>query len=660
VTLPAPRLDDRSFQDIVDEAKSRIHRYSPDWTDHNVSDPGVAMLELFAWMTEMILYRLNQVPDRLYLKFLELMGIQLHGSVAATTDLLFRLAGPRTELVRVLVGTQVATERRDEEPIVFESMTELLITPPELVSCLTRGGDQFADHTHEVLSGVASLTCFPTVTPGDAVYFGFEESLAANLLRFSIVTGTEGAGVDPSRPPLRWETWDGEQWVRADVLEDTTFGLNAVQGGDVVILVGPDHSEVAAGPTRAYWVRCKLVEPEGGAPTYVRSPVIHRLEVASIGGAARAIHAETAGPEFLGVSNGEPNQSFSVSRAPVLRRISDETVYLQLPGATTVGATEQLWREVPHFGEAGPTDQVFTWDSASGEIRFGPQIRLPNGLVRQYGAIPPADGRVFVTGYRHGGGRKGNVAAGQLRVLRTSIPFVASVTNLHHATSGVDPESIEDAKVRGPLSLRTGDRAVTADDFERLAHEATGAVGRAHCLPDSTDPTAVQLLVVPQTDEPARSLALEHLKLRDELVAELKGYLDERRLLTCRVRILEPRYVGVMVVSQVTAVPGMRPETVREAATEAVYTFLHPLTGGLDGRGRTFGQALGDGEIQAVLRGVPGLASVNQVFFFEVNPRSGEVDQKQKQRISLPPDALPLSYRHQIVVATESAPGAAT
>ncbi len=652
MTLPAPRLDDRSFQDLVDEAKSRIHRYSPDWTDHNVSDPGVALIELFAWMTEMILYRLNQVPDRLYLKFLELMGIQLHGSVAASTDLLFRLAGPRTEVVRILAGTQVATERRDEEPIVFETRTELLIMPPKLVSCLTRTGDQFADHTQEVLSGIASLTCFPTVTPGDAVYFGFEDPLAANLLRFTVVTGTEGAGVDPSRPPLQWSAWDGHEWVRAEVLEDTTFGLNSVEGGDVVVLLGPEHVDVAVGPARAYWVRCMLVEPEGDAPAYVRSPVIHSLEVASIGGAARAIHAETAGREFLGVSNGEPNQSFQVSRPPVLRRVWEETVAVQLPGADD----EQRWQEVPHFGEAGPQDQVFTWDSASGEIRFGPQIRLRNGLVRQYGAVPPADAKVFVTGYRHGGGRKGNVAAGQLRVLRTSIPFVGSVTNLRHATSGVDPESIEDAKVRGPLSLRTGDRAVTADDFERLAHEATGAVGRAHCIPDTADPSVVQVLVVPRTDEPARSLELEHLKLPDDLLDELRGYLDERRLLTCRVRILEPRYVGVMVVAQVTAAPGMRPETVREAATEAIYDFLHPLTGGLDGRGRQFGQALGDGEIQAVLRGVPGLASVNKVFFLEVNPRSGEVDQRQKQRIALPPDALPLSYRHQVVVATD-APG---
>src|SRR5258708_12187847 len=75
--LETPKLDDRRFQDIVDEAKSRIPRYCPEWTDHNVSDPGVALIELFAWMTDLLLYRVNQVPDRMYVKFLELIGVPL-------------------------------------------------------------------------------------------------------------------------------------------------------------------------------------------------------------------------------------------------------------------------------------------------------------------------------------------------------------------------------------------------------------------------------------------------------------------------------------------------------------------------------------------------------------------------------------------------------
>ena len=83
MSLVAPKLDDRRFQDIVDEAKKRIPHYTKEWTDHNVSDPGVTLVELFAWMTDIILYRLNQVPDRHYIKFMEMLGITLQEPVPA-------------------------------------------------------------------------------------------------------------------------------------------------------------------------------------------------------------------------------------------------------------------------------------------------------------------------------------------------------------------------------------------------------------------------------------------------------------------------------------------------------------------------------------------------------------------------------------------------
>ena len=90
--LPAPDLDDRRFQDIVDEAKRLIPQYCPEWTNHNVSDPGVALIELFAWMTEMVLFRLNQVPERLYVHFLNLVGIEPFPPSAARADLTFFLS----------------------------------------------------------------------------------------------------------------------------------------------------------------------------------------------------------------------------------------------------------------------------------------------------------------------------------------------------------------------------------------------------------------------------------------------------------------------------------------------------------------------------------------------------------------------------------------
>ena len=91
--LPAPNLDDLRFQrDLVDEARRRIIGYCPEWTDYNLSDPGITLIELFAWMTERLVYRLNRVPEKNYIKFLELLGTQLQPSSSAKVE--FRKVSP--------------------------------------------------------------------------------------------------------------------------------------------------------------------------------------------------------------------------------------------------------------------------------------------------------------------------------------------------------------------------------------------------------------------------------------------------------------------------------------------------------------------------------------------------------------------------------------
>ncbi len=89
--IPPPKLDDRSFHDIVEEALSMIPRYAPEWTNHNPSDPGITLIELAAWMTDMLIYRLNQVPDKNYVAFLNLLGIKLRAPKAARALVRFAL-----------------------------------------------------------------------------------------------------------------------------------------------------------------------------------------------------------------------------------------------------------------------------------------------------------------------------------------------------------------------------------------------------------------------------------------------------------------------------------------------------------------------------------------------------------------------------------------
>ncbi|MFJ6956115.1 putative baseplate assembly protein, partial [Micromonospora aurantiaca] len=100
MTLPVPHLDDRAFLDLVTEARERIARSCPDWTDLSAHDPGMALLEAFAYLTEVMIYRLNQLPEKAYVAFLNLLGVTRHPPAAAWADVRLTRTGPDRGPVR--------------------------------------------------------------------------------------------------------------------------------------------------------------------------------------------------------------------------------------------------------------------------------------------------------------------------------------------------------------------------------------------------------------------------------------------------------------------------------------------------------------------------------------------------------------------------------
>ncbi len=135
MSLPKENLDNKAFSDFLKEAISRIPVYAPEWTDHNVHDPGITFIELFAWLTEMQIYRLNRISDRSYRKFLKLMGIpKLKSANAAKVDVTFSLLLDVMK-VEVPAGTIVAaTDPETGEDILFETEQDLNVVSTELNS----------------------------------------------------------------------------------------------------------------------------------------------------------------------------------------------------------------------------------------------------------------------------------------------------------------------------------------------------------------------------------------------------------------------------------------------------------------------------------------------------------------------------------------------
>jgi predicted phage baseplate assembly protein len=683
MSLPIPSLDDRRFQDFVDEAKRLIPRFCPDWTDHNVSDPGITLLELFAWLTEQYIFRLNQVPDKNMLTFLNLIGAKLEPAQPARGDVTFTLSAPPTADRRIIIPlhTEVATVRTEtEEAVVFTTDSEFEVRMPELRWVLVSlDGQEYQDHSPALNEDAPFDIWGKKPEINQAVYFGFDQDLSASTLALSVECEKHGIGIDPNNPPWQWQVWRGNEfgWQAASIVSDKTAGFN--QNGDLLLSLPyrcqPNQLQLREAAT---WLRCMPLEklPPGTEP-YSQSPRLRHVGAYSIGITIPVTHALAVGPEILGTSNGQPAQKFHLLNRNILKPEGPaEVVEVSMDGNEW-----EVWQAVPDFGNSTPADNHYVLDPISGEIEFGPAIRQRNGTEPQFGVIPPNRSIIRIRSYRVGGGVRGNVGTGRVRVLKSTLTYVSTVVNRSPITGGLEAQSLEDARLRSPALLRTRHRAVTADDYEFLAGQIEG-VGRVRCLqpqPNAAEPIApntVMLLVIPsqppldddemdrhidlhealamQDRRPAIEAALQNqLVLSPSTVVRLKDHLDSRRLLTTRLDIQQPRYIWVTIQTRIKTLPKAEPERVRYAVKAALYRFLNPVFGGPDGNGWPFGRALTIDKVYALIQTVPGVEYATELNLYpiDLNDPNGQRLGKSSQVITVPDNSVVVSYFHNVYLA---------
>ncbi|GGS37533.1 putative baseplate assembly protein [Actinokineospora fastidiosa] len=642
MALPAPNLDDRRFQDLVDDAKRMVMRRCPEWTDHNVSDPGVTLIETFAYMTDQLLFRLNQVPDRLYVKFLEMIGLRLIPPATARVPVTFWLSAPAIAPVGIPAGTEVATVRTDvEESVVFSTAHPLSIIPCAVHAVATVTDGEPAFHTDALRMGETFPAFSAVPAPGDLLLVGLTSAVPHCVVRLDVSARVEGVGVHPDHPPLVWEAWTGSEWVECVVSKDSTGALNTA--GEVLVHVPGTHEVSVIAGERAGWLRARVVEVGAEFPTYHESPIIGALAAGTVGGTVEAAHCELVDDEVLGVSEGVPGQSFPIERGPV---VADRVVL-----EVSSDAGWQEWTRVEHFVGSGPQDRHYVLDAAGGTVYFGPSIREADGGFRVHGAVPEPSAVIRLR-YAVGGGRLGNVGRGTIRTLKSSIPFVASVENLHAASGGVDGETVEQAKARGPILLRTRSRAVTAEDYEAITREAAPDVARVRCVTagdDEADAGSLRVLVVPAAAQRDGRVEFADLVPGEDMLARITDRLDSVRLIGTRVLVSPPRYRGVTVVARLIARPRVDQARVRTDALAALYGFLNPISGGPDGTGWPFGRPVQAGDVYALLQRVRGVDLVEDVRLFGANPVTGERG-AQTQRLELDRHSLVFGYDHHVKV----------
>jgi predicted phage baseplate assembly protein len=647
------RLDARTERDLIVEAQARLIEACPELRIGTDGDPGRALTELFAWMTGVAVERLARVPDKLHVALLDMLGIELRGPAAARTDVRLALSAPAQRPVSIRKGTEIGTVRSASEPsVVFTLDEDFTIEPLRPVAyAIERAG---AAKEIGVADGVAyphGPDRIPFGQPpavGDALYLGFEESIARLVLEVSIEASmARGAGVRPEDPPLRWEASQGAgEWAEVEVLSDQTGGFNFGSGTVELECPGGSGVEPVAG-RRLHWLRCRIGKTTrlGDQPAaYQHAPEIYQITGAPVGARLSAEHSALERHEPLGTSNGEPGQTFALRFASVLTLRAGETLEIEDPAGDW-----DPWDEVDSFADSGPDDRHFTIDEAHGLVRFGPELHEADGGIKRRGAIPAKGAVLRMSRYRHGGGRIGNVAAGTLTTLRSAIPGVASVTNPAPALGGVDPQTVQEARSRAALEIRTRHRAVTAQDYEFLATDASPRVARAVRIDDGEP--GVALGILPRVDPADRRLTLDELTPDPELLDLVARHLNGRKFAGCAVRLSPVRLRGVSVVVNLEAEPRADPEQIERRVSDSLYAYLNPLVGG-GAAGWPFGRALNQGELYAIVHAVPGVESVRILRLYELDLLTGQRASKPAGRqISLAADELIASGEHIVRVA---------
>ena len=390
-----------------------------------------------------------------------------------------------------------------------------------------------------------------------------------------------------------------------------------------------------------YWLRCRW---QGGTSPIV--PFGQRSRLNTIW----AVQATTYRNELLGSGNGSAQQQFQSVKQPVqagqrlevreMNLSDEERGQLQAANSVTISADNAgniedvwvLWQEVPDFYLSAPNDRHYTLNHLTGEVQFGDGAQ---------GMIPPiGQNNIRLAQYRTGGGAVGNRDAETIVQLKSAIPYVDSVVNYEPSSGGAAQESLDSVKRYGPRTLRHRSRAVTVEDIEDLAFAASTNVARAKAIaprfrplelwldPENSTPDLTQhgdveeagqfgLIIVPRTDLPQPVPGPELLnRVRTSLQAQMESTAD--------LWISGPDWMEVTISATVVPVSFQAADFVGEYVVAALEQFLHPLTGGYEGKGWRFGRRPYRSDIYSLIESVAGVDHVRDLAIAE-SPTIGEL-----------------------------------
>lgn len=465
---------------------------------------------------------------------------------------------------------------------------------------------QFEDVSEECNIVDSSIEPFQIIDDEHcSLYLGFDKKLEKGPISifFSIDEEKQKQAGTGHMPKIRWycPTTDPDNpWERLETVDNTQ---NLTCSGTVEFLLPPGFINTKKFGKEMYWL--KAVVKENNIDKF---PLIENIHVNTV----FALQAESVENEILGSGTGTGGKKFQTRKAPVM----DETVWIDETGFLTdeekefiikengedfiseikdeTGKTTQIWvrwQPKQDFLGSSAKDRHYVMDGASGEITFGSGVQ---------GKIPPRGKDNIKISYRIGGGQQGNVKADEITTIKTSLPFVDTITNKQPAQGGSDTEQLSGVFERGPHLIKHRNRAVTMEDFQRLALEASVYVARSQCIEQDNK---LKIIIIPKdvTDKPTPS---------PTLLKTVEKYILQRSLNTIlpgSIEVLPPEYIEISVTVDVVPTSIDIAVPLEKEILTRLKQFFHPLTGGPGKNGWESGRDVHISDIYAMLESIEGV-----------------------------------------------------
>ena len=596
------QLDDRSFDDLVEAARSRLPAQAPDWTDYNLHDPGITLIELMAWLGEAQIWSLSRLRRDERQAYAAFAGVVPAGPRAARGLVWPDLADPsnalNTQVRPLAIGDANPIRPTDADHPACRVAQPTLLVPGRITALTTAlsGGARIDQTATNARGQVAWLPFGADAGPRDVLQIayacaspgGLADRAAADLgawLSLGIrVDGTPRAVVPAARPDAIEATLiiGTRRWPLAIGID----GSAGMRRSGVIGLVLPPRLP----PAPAFAI--ELRAPRG----FACAPRLRQVALNVV-----AIEQSVTIAAEAHLATGQVDQRIALDD-PSLRS-NGGLALLRVDGGAApprveveAGGRRDTWRALPRLDEAGPDDMVYVLDATAGGLQFG------NGVN---GRVPPAGAQVFVA-YSICDGVAGNQPRPRAWFAAGLGPLGRNVDPLQ---GGSDAETLLQARGEARRAVRDRHAVATADDLVAAAlAQADLQVARALVLPfarGADTPGDVTLIALRR-----RGTAASAQPEPPRWLDALRAVLQPRLPLGQRLSVRGPVYVDFALTATLQAAPQRDVATIQAAALAELARRLNPIAAAPGDTERALGAALTTADIGAWLRRLDGVAAV--------------------------------------------------